>query len=137
MGPKLNIGTSSTSHPANQAHHHQGAGPNRTASRRSLTIALTLTFGYMLAEVIGGMAAHSLALIAGAGHMVANSVAIGLALLAMWILARPVSITRTFGFQRTEILAALLNALSLWLVTAWISVEAYRRFIEPPEVQGF
>ena len=69
--------------------------------------------------------------------MVANSVAIGLALMAMWILARPVSITRTFGFQRTEILAALRNALSLWLVTTWISVEAYRRFIEPPEVQGF
>ena len=110
MGSKLNIGTSSTSHPANQAHHHQGAGPNRTASRRSLTIALTLTFGYMLAEVIGCMAAHSLALIADAGHRVANSVAIGL---------------------------ALLNALSLWLVIAWISVEAYRRFIEPPEVQGF
>jgi hypothetical protein len=119
VGPKLNIGTSSTSHPANQAHHHDGAGPNHTASRRSLTIALTLTFGYMLAEVIGCMAAHSLALIADAGHRVANSVAIGLALLAMWILARPVSITRTFGFQRTEILAVGVGGLVINLAVAW------------------
>ncbi|MDA0735080.1 MAG: cation diffusion facilitator family transporter [Chloroflexi bacterium] len=125
-------------HHSDHTHRRDGSSQHlhRTASRRSLTIALALTFGYMLAEVIGGLASHSLALIADAGHMVADSVAIGLALLAMWIAARPVSITRTFGFQRTEILAALLNALSLWLITAWIFYEAYRRFMDPPEVQG-
>jgi cobalt-zinc-cadmium efflux system protein len=134
----LNNFASSTSYPANQAHHHDSGGPHqhRSPSRR-LTIALALTFGYMLAEVIGGLAAHSLALIADSGRMVADSVAIGLALLAMWIAARPVSITRTFGFQRTEILAALLNALSLWLITAWIFVEAYRRFIEHPKFKDY
>jgi cobalt-zinc-cadmium efflux system protein len=101
-----------------------------------LTVALALTLGYMLAEVVGGLTAHSLALIADAGHMMADSVAIGLALLAMWIASRPASITRTFGFQRVEVLAALLNALSLWLITVWIFIEAYWRMVEPPEVQG-
>jgi cobalt-zinc-cadmium efflux system protein len=101
-----------------------------------LTIALAVTLAYMMAEFIGGVTAHSLALIADAGHMMADAVAIGLALLAMWIAARPASITRTFGFQRSEVLAALLNALSLWLITVWIFVEAYRRLMEPPEVQG-
>ena len=109
---------------------------HRAASRRSLTTALVLTMVYMVAEIIGGLAAGSLALIADAVHMFADAAAIGLALLAMWISGRPVSITRTFGFQRTEILAALLNALGIWLITAWIFFEAYRRFMDPPEVQG-
>ena len=87
----------------------------------------------MLAEVIGDLTAHSLALIADPGHMVAGSVGIG---LAMWIAARLVSITHTFRFQRTDILAALLNALILWLLTACICIDAYRQFIETPETQG-
>jgi cobalt-zinc-cadmium efflux system protein len=131
----LNIGRSSPEHPANHGHRHDTGNP-RNASRRRLIIALALTLSYMLAEVSGGLASHSLALIADAGHMIADSAAIGLALLAMWIAGRPASITRTFGFQRIEVLAALLNALGLWLVTAWIFVEAYRRLVEPPEVQG-
>jgi cobalt-zinc-cadmium efflux system protein len=92
--------------------------------------------GYMLAEVFGGLAAHSLALLADAGHMVTDAVAIGLALLAIWIASRPPSITRTFGLYRTEVLAALLNALGLWAITGWIFFEAYRRFMDPPQVQG-
>ena len=136
MGPKLNPGTPSTGHPVNPAHHHDGAVWSCGASRRGQTIALALTLAYMLAEVIGGVALHSLARIADAVHMVADLVAIGLVLLAMWIAARPVSIIRTLGFQRTGILEALLNTLSLWLITAWMFVEAYPRFSEPPEVQG-
>jgi cobalt-zinc-cadmium efflux system protein len=91
----------------------------------------------MVVEVIGGLAANSLALLADAGHMVADAAAIGLALLAMWVAARPASARHTFGFHRTEILAALLNALSLWLIAAWVFFEAYRRFVEPPEVRGW
>jgi cobalt-zinc-cadmium efflux system protein len=100
-------------------------------------IALALISSYMVVEVIGGLAANSLALLADAGHMVADAAAIGLALLAMWVAARPASARHTFGFHRTEILAALLNALSLWLIAAWIFFEAYRRFVEPPEVRGW
>jgi cobalt-zinc-cadmium efflux system protein len=90
----------------------------------------------MVAEVIGGLLSDSLALLADAGHMVTDAAAIGLALLAIWISARPASARRSFGFQRTEVLAALFNALSLWLIAAWIFLEAYRRFQEPPEVRG-
>jgi cobalt-zinc-cadmium efflux system protein len=99
-------------------------------------IALALISSYMVVEVIGGLAANSLALLADAGHMVADAAAIGLALLAMWVAARPASARHTFGFHRGEILAALLNALSLWLIAAWVFFEAYRRFVEPPQVSG-
>ena len=99
-------------------------------------MALVLIGSFMLAEVIGGLVANSLALLADAGHMVTDFAAIGLALLAMWVAARPASARRTFGFHRVEVLAALLNGLSLWLIAAWIFFEAYRRFLEPPEVRG-
>lgn len=122
------------------AHGHGSAGWHQhgswAASRKSLAIALFLTAGYLVAELIGGLMAHSLALVADAAHMVTDVAAIGLALLAMWAAERPASIKRTFGFYRTEILAALLNALSLWVITAWVFFEAYRRFMNPPEVQG-
>ena len=111
-------------------HAHRGAG------RRSLTVALVLTFSYILVELVGGLVANSLALLADAGHLLTDAAALALALLAMWIAGRPASIQRTFGFQRTEILAALFNALSLWLIAAWVFFEASRRFGDIPEVQG-
>ena len=89
-----------------------------------------------MAEVVGGLIANSLALLADAGHMLTDAAAIGLALLAIWIAGRPASIQRTFGFHRTEILAALLNALSLWLIAGWVFFEASRRFGDTPDVQG-
>ena len=109
---------------------------SRAASRRSLVIALALISAYMLVEVAGGIVANSLALLADAGHMATDAAAIGLALVAMWLAGRPASINRTFGFQRTEVLAALLNALSLWLIAAWIFFEASRRFADTPEIDG-
>ncbi|MFQ5923863.1 MAG: cation diffusion facilitator family transporter [Anaerolineales bacterium] len=108
----------------------------RASSKRSLWIALALIGSYMLAEVIAGLIANSLALLADAGHMVTDATAIGLALLAMWVAARPASPKRSFGFHRTETLAALLNAMSLWVIAAWISFEAVRRIMSPSEVQG-
>jgi cobalt-zinc-cadmium efflux system protein len=119
-------------HPEGAAHQHDLHG----ASRRSLWIALALITSYMLIEIGGGLIGHSLALLADGGHMISDVAAIGLALLAMWMATRPASFKRTFGFHRTEILAALLNALSLWLIAAWIFIEAYRRFLNPPQVQG-
>ena len=108
----------------------------RSTSRRTLVVALALTLGYMIAEVIGGLVSGSLALLADAGHMVTDGAALTLALLAIWVAGRPASIKRTFGFQRVEVLAALLNALGLWLIVTWILIEAYRRFMDPPEVQA-
>lgn len=90
----------------------------------------------MFVELVGGLLSNSLALLADAGHMLTDSSAIGLALLAIWVASRPASARRTFGFQRTEILASFLNALSLWLIADWIFYEAAGRFREPQEAQG-
>ena len=108
----------------------------RAASRGSLWIALALITTYMVAEVIGGLVTNSLALLADAGHMVTDAAAISLTLFAIWLASRPASPSRTFGFHRTEIIAALLNALGLWLIAAWIFFEASQRFLGPPEVRG-
>ena len=116
--------------PPGHAHDH------RSASRRSLSIALALIMVYMVVEVFGGLISGSLALLADAGHMLTDAAAIGLALLAIWVSGRPASIEQTFGFHRTEILAAMLNALSLWLISALIFFEASRRFNDDLQVDG-
>ena len=127
---------------ADSGHAHQHGDrelyghATRSARRRTLVVALALTLAYMIAEVIGGLASGSLALLADAGHMVTDGAALTLALLAIWVAGRPASIKRTFGFQRVEVLAALLNALGLWLIVTWILIEAYRRFMDPPEIQA-
>lgn len=90
----------------------------------------------MVVEVIGGLITGSLALLADAGHMLTDAAAIALAFFAMWISSRPASTATTFGFHRTEILAALLNTLSLWVIAGWIFLEAYRRlFVESPQLE--
>ncbi len=98
--------------------------------------ALVLITGYMFAEVIGGILSGSLALMADAGHMLTDAASIGLALFALHFASRPESARRTFGYHRLEILAALLNALTLWLIAAWVVLEAFQRFREVPEVEG-
>ena len=117
-----------------QTHDHDHG--HRSTSRRSLSVSLALIMGYMVVEVVGGLVSGSLALLADAGHMLTDAAAIGLALLAIWISGRPASIGQTFGFHRTEILAALLNALSLWLIAALIFFEASRRFGDSIDVDG-
>ena len=117
--------------------HHDHAHDLRGLSRRRLTISLVLIAGYMLAEIIGGLVSGSLALLADAGHMATDAAAIGLALLAMWFAEREASAERTYGFYRTEVLAAMLNAFALWLIVAWIFFEAYHRFaVEEVHVDG-
>ena len=90
----------------------------------------------MFAEVAGGILSGSLALIADAGHMLTDAASIGLALFALHFATRPATVQRTFGYHRLEILAALANALTLWLISAWIVFEAYHRFRATPEVEG-
>jgi len=117
-------------HPLGHDHDH------RSSSRRSLSISLALITVYMAVEVVGGLISGSLALLADAGHMLTDGAAIGLALLAIWVSGRPASIEQTFGFHRTEILAAMLNALSLWFIAALIFFEASRRFGNSPDIDG-
>ena len=120
-------------HGHDHGHHHHDL---RETSRRVLVGALIMTATFMVVEVIGGFLSGSLALVADAGHMLTDSASIGLALFAIWLAKRPASAERTYGYNRAEILAAAANALSLWLIGAWIIWEAIHRFISPEEIEG-
>jgi cobalt-zinc-cadmium efflux system protein len=99
-----------------------------------LTWVLALTLAYTVAEVAGGIASNSLALLADAGHMATDDLALGLAVLAGWFASRPPDRGRTFGYQRAEILAALTNGVILVVVCGFIFWEALHRFAAPPVV---
>ena len=113
------------------AHEHR-----READRRALLAALALTCVYTVVEVVGGVLTGSLALLADAGHMLSDNVALGLAAFAVWIAGRPSTPERSFGFRRVEILAALANGVTLVAVALWIFWEAISRLDDPPEVLG-
>ena len=95
---------------------------------------LGISLVILVVEVVGGLAADSLALLADAGHVLTDVAAIGLALLAIWIGGRPADAGRTFGYLRFEILAAAINAVLLFGVAAFILFEAWRRLSDPPVV---
>ena len=105
------------------------------SSYRRLKITLAIVLVIMVAEVIGGIFSGSLALLGDAGHMLVDALALGLSLLAMAVARRPATATKTFGYHRFEILAALANGTILVLVSVYIFYEAYQRFLEPPAVK--
>src|SRR5262249_14501412 len=104
--------------------------------RRLLAGALGLILALMLAEVVVGILANSLALLADAGHLLTDAAALGLALLASWGAARPPSGSFTFGWKRGEILAASVNGLTLLLIAVAVVVGAALRLADPPEVDA-
>jgi cobalt-zinc-cadmium efflux system protein len=114
------------------AHAPSAAGKNK----RRLALVLALTMTYLLAEVVGGLLTHSLALLADAGHMLTDVAGLGLALLAIRFAERSATPERTYGYYRMEILAALSNAVVLIGISLYILYEAYERFRNPPEVQS-
>ncbi len=103
---------------------------------KRVQFALVLTASFMLVEVVGGILSGSLALLADAGHMLTDTMALALTAFAFRVSARPADEKRSFGYQRFQIIAAFVNGLSLFLVVGWILVEAVRRFIDPPVVLG-
>src|SRR5882762_10132767 len=105
-------------------------------SRQRLSIVLLLTTLVMIAELLGGLWTGSLALLADAGHMLADVAALILALMAVWFGARPATPRKTFGYYRLEILAALINGVALILVSFLIFYEAYQRWASPPLVRS-
>jgi cobalt-zinc-cadmium efflux system protein len=116
-------------HDHDHAHHHEG-------SRRSLFYSFLMVAGFMVVEAVGGWYTNSLALWSDAGHMLTDAGALALSLLAMKIGELPPSTTKTFGYRRTEILAALGNGLALWTIVGVILHEAYSRLQSPPEVKA-
>lgn len=103
---------------------------------RRVILALILTACFMVVEVIGGILSGSLALLADAGHMLTDTMALGLAAVAFHVSKRPADRRLTFGYHRFQILAAFVNGLSLLLIVGWILFEAVQRFISPAEVLG-
>ncbi|WP_034669488.1 cation diffusion facilitator family transporter [Chryseobacterium populi] len=104
--------------------------------KKNLVIVLSLSGAYLVAEVIGGMITQSLALLADAAHMLTDVVGLLLALIAIKIGERKASSTKTYGYYRTEILAAVINAVVLLGISVYVLFEAYKRFQDPPEVQS-
>ena len=112
-------------------HDHRLAG-----DRRALTIALALVGAIMVGEIVAGVAANSLALLADAGHMLTDGAALAFALVAAGMAARPAAGRWTFGYSRLEILAAQANGITLGLLAVWIVWSAIHRLIDPHEVRG-
>jgi len=107
------------------SHHHT-----------SLNAAFWLTAVFAVVELVGGLMANSLALLADAGHMVSDVAALGLAMLASRIANRPPHAGMSYGYGRAKVLAAQFSGLMLWFLSAWIAWEAVGRLAEPPTVQG-
>jgi len=117
-------------------HHANRHNHNASDSRRRLTLVLLLTAVCMIAEACGGWVSGSLTLLADAGHMLTDVAALTLALMAVWFSMRPATSTKTFGYHRLEILAALANGVALVVISLLIFYEAYRRWSSPPLVRG-
>lgn len=120
-------------------HHEHGHGRLRTRDPRELgrlRFVLALTAGFMVVEVVGGAFAHSLALLADAGHMLADVGGLALSLFALQLARRPASWDKTYGYVRLEILAALVNGAVLLGTAVGIAWEAWRRLTAPVPVNG-
>ncbi|MCU0306696.1 MAG: cation diffusion facilitator family transporter [Thermoleophilia bacterium] len=116
--------------------HRHDAGGAGSGVRRPLAIALALVSGFAVVELVGGLAGGSLALLADAGHMLGDALALALALGAVTIARRPSTPRHSFGLRRAEILAALVNGVTLVALAIWILVEAAGRLADPPPVAG-
>jgi len=113
---------------------------NDHAKQRSnikrVQLALALTGTFMLVEVAGGILSGSLALLADAGHMLTDTMALALSAVAFRVSSRPADEKRSYGYQRFQILAAFVNGLSLLVIVGWILFEAVQRILSPPLVMG-
>lgn len=108
--------------------------PDRARHRRRLTLTMGVVAIYFLAELIGGVWTGSLALLADAGHMFSDLAALGISLFAAWMVTRPSTIQQTYGHHRAEILAALLNSATLFIVAGGILHEAWERLQTPQAI---
>jgi cobalt-zinc-cadmium efflux system protein len=121
-------------HGHGHGHHHHGAPA--TGHERAFAIGVTLNAGFVLAEIAVGLYAHSLALLADAGHNLGDVLGLVLAWGAVWLGRRRPSARRTYGFKRSSILASLINAGVLLVGVGGIAVEAIRRLIEPGSIDA-
>ncbi|HSZ69768.1 MAG TPA: cation diffusion facilitator family transporter [Solirubrobacteraceae bacterium] len=119
------------------SHFHVGHSHGPLASRRRVALALGLILAFMVVEVVVGVLAHSLALISDAAHMLTDAAALGLALVALRLAARPARGAMTYGFQRVEVLAAQVNGITLLVLAGAIVYSAVARLISPQSVSAW
>ena len=119
-------------HGHGHSHHHVANAGNA----RAIGIAALLTGSFLLVEVAGGLVAGSLTLLADAGHMATDFAALAMAWLAFRVARRPADRRRTYGFDRLSVMAAFVNGIALFVVAAWIVIEAARRLASPHAVEG-
>jgi cobalt-zinc-cadmium efflux system protein len=124
--------------PGHGHQHDHGVGHSHASDAPvgSLRIALALTAGLLVVEVIGGLLSNSIALLADAGHMLTDVAALGLALFVAWFSRQPVTPQKTFGYLRWEILAAFVNGATLLLISAWILWTAVLRLRSPEQIES-
>ena len=123
-------------HDHDHAHGHSHGHIDADADRRWLWTALALIGGFMLVEVVAGLIADSLALLSDAAHMLTDAGALGLALVAAGLAARPARGAFTFGLGRAEILSAQINGAALLVLAGVLAISAIRRLEDPPDVEG-
>ncbi len=121
-------------HDHGHGHGNDVTGRRRGAERRGLRMTLLITALILVAEVVGGYLSNSLALLADAGHMLTDVLAIALAYAALGFATRPPTERKTYGWYRLEVLAALINGVTLVVMSLFIFWEAYKRMLEPPDV---
>lgn len=114
--------------------HDHGHDHTHGANKKALLFSFIITTAYMIIEAIGGYLTNSLALLSDAGHMLSDSVSLGVGLLAFVLGEKVANHGKTYGYKRFEILAALFNGVTLTLIALYIFYEAYHRFTNPPEV---
>lgn len=110
-------------------HHH-----SHSKNKKTLLIAFVIITAFMIVEAIGGYLTNSLALLADAGHMLSDSISLGVAYLAFTIGEKAADQLKTYGYKRFEILAAVFNGATLVLIALYIFYEAYQRLADPPEI---
>lgn len=115
-------------------HAHGVSGVRGAANSRLLAVSLSLTATVMLVQIVGAVLTGSLALLADAAHMFADSSALVIALIASVVAARPANERNTYGYQRAEVFGALINAVILIVLCVWIAVEAVQRLLHPGDV---
>jgi cobalt-zinc-cadmium efflux system protein len=117
-------------------HHHSHSHTHGISNERRLGIALLITGSFMLVELVGGLIAGSLTLLADAAHMLTDAASLALALFALRMARRPADGIYSYGHHRHEVLAAFVNGLALLLLSVWIMIEALRRLWSPQPVAG-
>jgi len=128
--------TPAANHLHSSVHQHSHGHHRSSDNWRRLSLVLSLTLFYMIAEAIGAWWTGSLALLADAGHMFTDVAALALALTAVWFGSRPATSKKTFGYYRLEIIAALVNGVALVVISLFIFYGAYKRWLEPPVVKS-